>query len=128
MRQERRKQLESGLDHFPEILGSLRRQRGWTQREVAERTGIRATQITRYEKGQSLPTADALKLLADCFEVPIDSLITGHAAAFEDKALLDQFQRVARLPEDDRELIKRIVEAFLLKRELQEFVARVRTA
>ena len=128
MRQERRKQLESGLDHFPEILSSLRRQRGWTQREVAERTGIRATQITRYEKGQSLPTADALKLLADCFGVPIDSLITGQVPAFEDKMLLDQFQRVQRLPEDDRELIKRIVEAFLLKRELQEFVARVRTA
>ena len=126
MRQERRKQFVTGPNLFPERLLALRRQRGWTQRHVAERTGINASQITRYEKGQAVPNADALKLLAECFEIPIDNLVSGTSATLEDKELLEEFHQVQRLPERDKALIKEILHTFLARRKLEDFVSNVK--
>jgi len=83
----------------------------------------------RKQRGLSRPAADTLKRLADALDVSGDYLLEGAVeeaakARFEDRELLRQFQEVGKLPDEDKDVIKRLLDAFLTKKRLQELAAR----
>jgi hypothetical protein len=62
--------------------------------------------------------------LADALGVTSDYLLDGatHEAAkarFEDRELLKQFQEVEQLPDEDKNVVKKLLDAFLTKKQLQ---------
>jgi len=114
---------------FAQRLRELRKQKGLSQTELGERVGVHYTHIGRYERGVSRPGADTLKRLADALGVSGDYLLEGAVeeaaqARFEDRELLRQFQEVEKLPAEDKAVVKRFLEAFLTKKQLQELAAR----
>ena len=114
---------------FAQRLRELRKQKDLSQTELGERVGVHYTHIGRYERGVSRPGADTLKRLADALGVSGDYLLEGAVeeaarARFEDRELLRQFQEVEKLPEEDKVVVKRFLDAFLTKRQLQELAAR----
>jgi len=116
-------------DGFAERLRELRKQKGLSQTELGERVGVHYTHIGRYERGVSRPAADTLKRLADALGVSGDYLLEGAVeeaarARFEDRELLQQFQEIEKLPEEDKAVVKRFLDAFLTKKQLQELAAR----
>jgi len=56
-------------------LRQLREQQGYSQRELARLCGFSATQIFKYENGQSDPTSVNLTKMADCLNVSADFLL-----------------------------------------------------
>ncbi|HCT5824042.1 TPA: hypothetical protein OT171_004964 [Citrobacter sedlakii] len=67
---------------------------------------------------------NTLKRLADALDVTGDYLLEGAAteaakARFEDRELLRQFQKVEQLPDEDKEVIKKLLDAFLTKKHIQ---------
>jgi transcriptional regulator with XRE-family HTH domain len=114
---------------FAERLKQLRQQRKLSQMELAERVGLHYNHIGRYERGVSRPAADALKRLADALSVSTDYLIDGTTAqaakaSFEDRELPRQFQEVEKLPDEDKLVIKELLDAFLVKNRIGQMVAR----
>jgi transcriptional regulator with XRE-family HTH domain len=114
---------------FSERLRELRTQRKLSQTELGQMVDLHYTHIGRYERGISRPSADTLKRLADALGVSADYLMDGatDAAAkahFEDRELLRQFQEVERLADDDKTLVKKFLDAFITKKQLQELAAR----
>lgn len=114
---------------FAERLRELRKQKGLSQTELGERVEVHYTHIGRYERGVSRPAADTLKRLADALGVSGDYLLEGAVeeaarARFEDRELLQQFQEIEKLPEEDKAVVKRFLDAFLTKKQLQELAAR----
>ncbi len=93
-------------------------------------SGLRSlhyTHIGRVERGASRPSGDTLKRLADALEVTSDYLLEGAPddaarAKFADRELLRQFQEVERLPDEDKHVVKTLLDAFLTKRHLQALV------
>lgn len=55
-----------------EKLVYLRKQKGLTQMEVAERLNVSRQAISRWEVGAAIPSTDNLKFLGDIYEVPVD--------------------------------------------------------
>ena len=49
----------------------VREDAGWTQPQVASKTGVAVPTISRYENGALPPSLDYLLRLADCLEVPV---------------------------------------------------------
>ena len=47
------------------MIAKLREERGWSQRKLAEITGIKQPQIARIEMGRQTPTLETLWKLAD---------------------------------------------------------------
>ena len=45
-------------------ISELRKDRGWNQKELAEKTGIRQSNISRIENGSASPTIDTLARIA----------------------------------------------------------------
>lgn len=60
----------------------LRGAKGLSQRELAERAGMAAAQLSRYETGRSRPRAEALASLARALETPLKVLL-GERGALE---------------------------------------------
>ncbi|MDP2368205.1 helix-turn-helix domain-containing protein [Rhodoferax sp.] len=105
-------------------LRELRKQKDLSQTALGKLAGLHYTHIGRYERGASRPSGDTLKRLADVLGVTSDYLFGGAAddvtkARFEDHELLQQFHEVERLSDDDKHVIKRLLDAFLTKKHLQ---------
>jgi len=58
-------------------LAELRREKGFTQRELAEKLGLNASTIAMYETGDRTPYLDTAIKIAQLFSVPVESIIFG---------------------------------------------------
>jgi transcriptional regulator with XRE-family HTH domain len=112
------------LEGFAQRLRDLRKQKNLSQTELGQLAELHYTHIGRFERGSSRPSGDTLKRLADALGVTSDYLLDGAAdetakARFEDRELLKQFQEVERLPDEDKNVVKKLLDAFLTKKQLQ---------
>ena len=60
---------------FNEKLQELRKGKGLTQEELAEKLFVSRTAISKWESGRGYPSIDSLKEIASFFSVTIDDLI-----------------------------------------------------
>ncbi len=58
-------------------LVSLRKEKGLTQMDLAEKLSVSRQAISRWEVGAAAPSTDNLKVLADLYEVSVDYLLNG---------------------------------------------------
>ena len=80
---------------FNEKLQELRKQKGMTQEELAERLFVSRTAVSKWESGRGYPNIDSLKAIAGFFSVTVDQLLSSEEllTAAEDS----QKQTVGRL-------------------------------
>jgi transcriptional regulator with XRE-family HTH domain len=108
-----------------ENIKQIRKERSWTQAELAEKAGLASVQVGRYENGKSIPTIEILSKIADALNVSIDFLVNGTAEAqaiqhIQDKELLKLFASVEELEKEDKSVVKMLIDAFITKRKLQK--------
>ena len=58
-----------------EKLIEVRKERGWSQAELAEKLDVSRQAISRWERGTSAPSTDNLKCLAKLYGVSLDYLL-----------------------------------------------------
>ena len=110
---------------FPVRLKQLRISKGCSQTELGEMADVHYSHVGKYERGLSKPSLETLKKLADCLGVTSDYLLNGTQedaaiANLEDKDLLKMFEELEKLPDDDKDVIKKLIDAFLTKKRLQK--------
>lgn len=80
-----------------ENLKALRKQKGYTQEELAARLNVVRQTISKWEKGQSVPDSEMLMKLAEIFEVSVGMLL---GSTIEVEAQSDQVaEQLARINE-----------------------------
>lgn len=62
------------LNQFCNIITTLRRERGWTQTNLADRIGIAPQSVSKWECGVGYPDVTLFPVIADLFGVPIGVL------------------------------------------------------
>ena len=62
---------------FHEKLQTLRKQKGLTQEELAQKLYVSRTAVSKWESGRGYPNIDSLKAIAVCFAVTVDDLLSG---------------------------------------------------
>ncbi len=67
--------VAAALDLVGPRLRRVRQQRGVTLTDVAERTGISKSTLSRLENGQRRPSLELLLPLAQAYRVPLDDLV-----------------------------------------------------
>lgn len=70
-------------------IAALRRERNWSQAQLAARLKISPSTLGMYEQERRQPTPDMLVRLAREFRVSTDYLLTGKASPWESEALTD---------------------------------------
>lgn len=64
------------MRHFPETLRQARRQRGWTQRELAGRLGVTTSTVCRWERGHTRPNASRRQALECLLGLPATAFLS----------------------------------------------------
>jgi transcriptional regulator with XRE-family HTH domain len=123
-----RKQTSTKQEGFAERLRILRTQRNLSQTELGKLVDLHYTHIGRYERGHSRPAADTLNRLAHALGCSTDYLLEGNndsaaCARFEDRQLLERFQEIQDLSDDDKRVMLVFLDAFLAKKKIQRLVS-----
>ncbi len=81
---------------FSDKIKYLRKQKGYTQEKLAEKTGLSKMSIRRYETGERQPKVDQLFKIAHALEVPIIDLLEGLAWENDYAAVFDGLSSVKK--------------------------------
>ncbi len=73
---------------FGENLKNLRKQKGLSQEELAERLHIVRQTVSKWEKGLSVPDADFLIRIAEIFETSVSTLLGDTIEPSNDKSIV----------------------------------------
>jgi transcriptional regulator with XRE-family HTH domain len=103
-------------------LATLRKERGFTQVELAEKVGVVQAAISSYESGRLRPHPQMLLKLSEILELSVDQLLgreTTTKAAIDarvDRRFLRRLRLVKTLPKRDQDALLRTIDAFLAAR------------
>jgi transcriptional regulator with XRE-family HTH domain len=105
------------------IITDLRKQKDWSQTDLANKSGVSREMIGRYERGEAIPSIEAAKKIADAFEVSLDYLVGEGVNSAFDKATLKRLQDLQKLSAEDKSHVYALLDAFLLKCSIQKNLA-----
>jgi transcriptional regulator with XRE-family HTH domain len=99
-------------------LAKLRKERGWTQVELAERVGITQTLLSDYERGKLRLNADMIVRFVNALEVSTDDLLLpkGAPAPLRAKPSLRiqrRMEKIERLPTHQQNYLLKTIDGFL---------------
>ncbi len=77
---------EVDLPTFGSRIAELRRESGWSKRELSRRTGLRPERISRLERGIREASVTEVAALADVLGVSLEELVHGPAAGEDGRA------------------------------------------
>lgn len=93
-----------------ERIRLYRQQKGFSQSELAELSGVNNKSLSRYELGTSIPPADALKNIADALGVSADVLLSDDKISIKDKELLKRFEVIQEMTGDDKNMVLKFLD------------------
>ena len=110
-----------------ERIRQLRRERDWTQDELAQRVGILSQNVARYENGRTAPRKRMLEQFAKAFGMTPDELqsepkVQDRLQA-DDPELARLFREIVTMPESDRDAVKRVLTLVVKQNRIQQVIA-----
>ncbi|MBI3141715.1 MAG: helix-turn-helix transcriptional regulator [Bacteroidetes bacterium] len=99
-------------------ITELRKQKGWSQSELAQKLEVSREIVGRYERNDAVPSIEIAKRMADVFEVSLDYLV-GSTEQEVDKATLNRLQEINRLSDENKKLVYTFLDSFITKTKLQ---------
>lgn len=107
---------------FGSRLKSLRKQKRWSQKELAAKVSIRFQQLNKYESGLNSPPSEMLIKLADALGATVDHLLTGNPSKetpLGNNRLFKRFKAVEDFDGDDQETVIKLIDAMIAKQHMQ---------
>jgi len=113
------------MDNLGTRIATLRKEKGFSQTDLANKVGISYAQVGRYEIKGAQPAADILKKIADVLNTTSDFLMNGSkndkaVATLNDNELLQQFKEVDLMNKEDKETVKKLIDAFITKEKIRK--------
>ena len=109
---------------FADRLKELRKRKNVSQGELAELIEVHFTQVSRYERGETKPNAQAMTKLAKALDTTVDFLMNGTADdvvkdAGLEKELISRFLEVQDLETEDKRTVLSLMDAYIAKTKIQ---------
>jgi transcriptional regulator with XRE-family HTH domain len=120
--------ISMALKIFSRRLKALRKERGLSQTELAQRCKLTINDISRYERGAVSPTLDNFVKIALAIEVSADALLFENGPpspeAPRNLKLWTRLLDIEQMDKGDQEAVVRLIDAMIAKRKIREVVAR----
>ncbi len=106
---------DSAAEAIGHRLSRLRRAKGWNQKELGRRMGLKSSQISKLERGSVSPRADILPRFSEVLGVSADYLLTGRSfgETQRDYRLRDRVEALETLPEPQRNHLIEFLDALV---------------
>jgi len=101
------------MDTITNTITKLRKEKNWSQSDLANQSGVSREMISKYERGIAIPSVDAAKKIADAFEVSLDFLVgEGLNAQFDKKTVL-RLQEIQQMAPDIKSHLFAIIDSVI---------------
>lgn len=91
----------------------LRKEKGWSQTELAKLIGSSREIISKYEKDSVMPSIEMAKKIADAFGVSLDFLVgEGQNASF-DKKTVQRMQEIESMDAEAKERLFSVIDSVI---------------
>lgn len=109
---------DTGSETFGQRLARLRKERGWTQQELAERAGIIQALISDYERDKLRLNAEIIVRFANALEITTDELLQpqGKKVSLRRKPSLRvqrRLEKIEKLPPHQQNYLLKTIDGFL---------------
>jgi transcriptional regulator with XRE-family HTH domain len=100
-------------------IAQLRRERGWSQQELADKLGVAQQTLAHYEVARIRVPASTLPLLSTLFMTPIDTLVghTQHSQRTGKRGPTPKWQQqietIAQLPKAQQRFVTQVLDSVL---------------
>ena len=107
---------------FGTFLAQLRKEKGWTQKELAECLFVSDKAVSKWERGLSLPDIALLLPLAEVLGVSVTEILEGHRMPQEQRFTAEEVEQLVQkalrfqdeLPENKKARVRRFLPAYLI--------------
>ncbi len=103
-------------------LKELRKQKGWTQKKLANLIDIRFAQLNKYECGMHIPPIEKLILLSTVLGVTLDYLVIGdqdNIQPLHNLQLIERLRELELFDNEDQDAIIKMIDAMIVKRRVE---------
>jgi transcriptional regulator with XRE-family HTH domain len=112
------KPVDMGDESLGQRLARLRKERGWTQKQIAERTGLIQELVSNYETDKLRLNADMILRFAEVFDVSADELLRGSKSTVAAKKqpsikLVRRMELIEALPLYEQRALLTTIDKFL---------------
>ena len=110
---------------FGARVKQLRKDRSWSQKQLASQLGIRFQLLNKYEGGQHIPPVETLIKLADVLSTTVDYLLTGNPQQEHpnvDETLFRRFQVLERFNDEDKQTVIKVIDALIAKHQVEHAI------
>ncbi|MCW8929096.1 MAG: helix-turn-helix domain-containing protein [Gammaproteobacteria bacterium] len=107
---------------FGTRVKKLRKQKHWTQKELAAKVDIRYQLLNKYESGQHIPPASTLINLADALDTTIDYLLTGNpieSSPLSNTFLFKRFKEIESFNKEEQDTVITLIDAMIAKHRME---------
>jgi transcriptional regulator with XRE-family HTH domain len=112
------KPVDMGDESLGQRLARLRKERGWTQKQIAERTGLIQELVSNYETDKLRLNADMILRFAEVLDVSADELLRGSKSTVVAKKqpslkLVRRMEQIEGLPLYEQRALLTTIDKFL---------------
>jgi|GEM_PF-858299 len=110
-------------------MKALRKAHGWSQSDLAERTGAHLTHVNRVETGKYNPSVDFVVKVAAAFGVSVDALLNAQEedglqeVRIEDKDLAERLRLLESLDKEERDALIKVMDSMLTKQRMRQLLS-----
>ena len=101
------------MDKIAITITNLRKEKGWSQTDLADKSGVSREMIGKYERGAAVPSVDAAKKIADAFDVSLDYLVDEGINAAFDKKTVSRLQEIQSMDSKSKDNLFNIIDAVI---------------
>lgn len=101
------------MDKITVIIANLRKEKNWSQADLANESKVSREMISKYERGIAIPSVDAAKKIADAFGVSLDYLVGEGINASFDKKTLQRLQEIENMAPDFKAHLFSIIDSVI---------------
>lgn len=95
------------------IIADSRDAKGWSQTDLADKSGVSRVMIGKYERDEAVPSIDAAKKIADALEVSLDYLVGEGINSKLDKKTLKRLEELELLEEDKKHTLFDLIDTYI---------------
>lgn len=106
-----------------ERIARFRKLHDWTQKEMAAKLDVHAAHLSRWETDRVKPNLGTLRRIAETLGVSIEDLTRDDSAPesqLEDQEFIRYLRELEQLDDEDRFVVKRVIEAMLTKKRVKK--------
>ncbi len=99
--------------HIGSKITELRKQKGWSQSDLAKAIEASRDIIGKYEREENTPSLEMAQKMADAFGVTVDFLLGKGAFAKYDKEAVKRLDDIENLDSNTRKTLFGVIDTFL---------------